>query len=49
MARLIPGNTGADMVRVVERRFLTVALEYLDDEFVIFHSIPWAKIHSRQI
>ncbi len=49
MARIIPQNTGADIVSVAERWFLEAAIQFLDDEFVVFHSVPWVHVASQQL
>lgn len=49
MARIIPRGTAADTVSVAERLFLTAAVENLDDNYVVFHSIPWLSVLSRQL
>jgi Nuclease-related domain/UvrD-like helicase C-terminal domain len=49
MARIIPQNTGADIVSVAERWFLDAAIQFLDDEFIAFHSVPWVHVASQQL
>ncbi len=49
MARIIPRGAGADTVSVAERIFLTAAIDQLDDNFWVFHSVPWVRVSSRQL
>lgn len=49
MARIIPRGAAADTISVAERMFLTAVIENLDDNFYVFHSIPWINVQSRQL
>jgi hypothetical protein len=49
MARIIPRGAGADTVSVAERMFLSAAIDHLDDNFWVFHSVPWVRVSSRHL
>jgi hypothetical protein len=49
MARIIPRNTGAAIVSIAERWFLDAAIQHLDDEYVVFHSVPWVHVDSPRL
>ena len=49
MARIIPRNSGPAIVSVAERWFLDAAIQHLDDDFVVFHSVPWVHVESARL
>ena len=49
MARIIPRNSGPEIVSVAERWFLDAVIQNLDDEFVVFHSVPWVHVGSQRL
>lgn len=49
MAHIIPSNAGPAIISVAERCFLDAAIRYLDDDFWVFHSVPWLQVESRQV
>ncbi len=49
MAIIIPRQSGAEIESVAERRFLDAAEKFLDDDFLVFHSVPWVNVQTQQL